>query len=104
MTTELMYTHLPYCIKHLGNKQYIILNRNYKPLGTTNPEWTNYATHPSVVKMNITAKQAAQLSWNNSPDTENIYLYENASATLANSTKFSEYMTRLGRLAKLKAK
>ena len=104
MTTELMYTHLPYCIKHLGNKQYIILNRNYKPLGTTNPEWTNYATHPSVVKMNITAKQAAQLSWNNSPDTENIYLFQNAAATLASSVKMSEYITRLGKLAKLKAK
>ena len=45
---ELIYTHFPYCIKCVGKNEYIVLNRNYKPLGINT--WVDdYSVHPSVI-------------------------------------------------------
>ena len=98
-----MYTHFPYCVKHLGNKNYIILNRDYKPLGTT--DWIDdYASHPSVQNINITKKIAMELSFKNSDDLESIYLFESTPKTLADKKLFTDYLNRLGKLAKLNAR
>lgn len=100
---ELIFTHFPYCIKHLGNNKYIVLNRDYKPLGIT--DWVeDYATHPSVATLKITRKQAAQMSYNNSDNLESIFLFDKTTDLLENKKLFSEYLNRLEILAHIKTK
>lgn len=100
---ELIFTHFPYCVKHLEGDQYIILNRDYKPLGTT--DWVeDYATHPSVTTLKITKKQATKLSYRNSDDLEIIYLFEDTPKLLGDRKLFAEYLSRLEILARIKSK
>ncbi|MDE6250680.1 MAG: hypothetical protein K2M34_03540 [Alphaproteobacteria bacterium] len=100
MKKELIYTHFPYCMKHLGNHNYIILNRNYKPLGTT--DWIeDYASHPSVRQIRLTQKQAKQLSYKGSDDVECVYFFDETPNVLTDKKALSDYLNRLGLLAKL---
>lgn len=102
MKKELLYTHFPYCIQHLDSDRYIILNRDYKPLGTET--FVDYASHSSVIKINMTKRRAEKLSYNHSDNTECIYLFENTRGTLLSGKNFSEYLARLAELAKIKTK
>lgn len=102
MKKELMYTHFPYCIQHLDKDRYIILNRDYKPLGTE--AFSDYVSHSSVIRINMTKKRAVKLSHNHSDNIERVYLFENTPGTLSDRKKFSEYMARLAELAKMKTK
>ena len=101
MMQQIVYTHLPYCIRHLGGDRYILLNRNYKPLGQTSLKNVDYDSHFSVVRMRITKKQAIQLSYNQSDDIENICLYKSTPDVLSDIQEFDSYFNRLKILAKL---
>lgn len=101
--SNLMFTHFPYCIKHVGNNNYIILNRDYKPLGTL--DWVDdYEAHPSVIHVRITKQQAMKLSYTQSDDVNVIYLYKNMQDLLKNKKLFDEYLNRLNVLAHIKTK
>ncbi len=47
------WLHLPYCFKHLGNGYYVVLNRNYKPLGFANNDHYDDACVPTASKKNM---------------------------------------------------
>lgn len=38
--------HLPYCIKKLPSGAYVVLNREYKPLGFKTREHVDYEAYP----------------------------------------------------------
>ena len=97
MTTQqpLFYTHFPYCIQHLGGDKYIILNRNYKPLGQTSFEYVDYNKAPSVVCLKITEKQAKKLSYDGLIKSDCIYFYDNSDTVLRNPQAFNDYVARL---------
>ena len=102
MTEQFLWTHLPYCIEYLDVNKYIILNRNHTPIGTTNNDYVNYNTHPSVVYIRITKKQAKKLSYNGESALGTIFLFNNPDDLLNNPKAFKDYMKRLKLLAKLK--
>ena len=100
---ELIYTHFPYCIKCVGKNEYIVLNRDYKPLGINT--WVDdYSVHPSVIKIRLTKQQAARLSFDKSDDLECVYLFKSTPELLSDKKEFANYMSRLELLASLKAK
>lgn len=102
MTTQqpLFYTHFPYCIRHLEGDRYIILNRNYKPLGQTSFEYVDYNKHPSVVHLKITEKQAEKLSYDGLIKSDYIYFYDDKEQILSNPTAFNNYMSKVKLLVK----
>lgn len=104
MNQTLFYTHFPYCIQHLGGGRYIILNRNYKPLGQTSFEYVDYNKDPSVMYLKITKKKAEKLSYNGKIESDTIWLYENTYNTLRTPQEFNKYVTRLKLLATLAPK
>ena len=104
MTQPICYTHFPYCIKQLGTDRYIILNRNYKPLGQTSFDYIDYRKHPSIVHMKITEKQAAKLSYNSTSELKCIYLFDNTDTLLKNPQAFNNYTARLKLLATMTPK
>ncbi|MBN3807177.1 hypothetical protein GXB81_29675 [Paraburkholderia sp. Ac-20336] len=96
---DFRWVFMPYCLQRLSNGRYIILNRDYKPLGTTSPDWVEYETHPSAVRMSITAKTAASLSTHGKPDTDRIFLYDDGSSPANGAEQMRAYMEKLSRLA-----
>lgn len=100
---ELRHTHFPYCITKLENGTYIVLNRNYKPIGFMTDEWVVYEDQPVGVKLKgLTPKKAAQLDHQGRENVDSIYLYGDGCVPTSSKKDMDAYLARLGILMKLK--
>ena len=101
---ELRCTHFPYCLRRTTDGCYILLNRNYKPLGNQSGEWINYDTDPSASPLNITAAVAKKLSWDGSENLGTIYLYNDGCTPTDSAEHMAAYLKRISVLMKLERK
>jgi hypothetical protein len=93
----------PYCLQKQSDGSYIVLNRDYKPLGFKTSEHIDYAKYPINVKIRgIKARLAAKLSIDGKLDTDNIFLYNDATVPIRGKQNMKDYLARLEILAKLK--
>lgn len=97
--------YLPYCLKKLENGKYVVLNREYKPLGFNSKEIFDYSNFPISSNLEgITKKKAITISWNNLPDNDNIFLYNDETNPLKNKKHMDDYLKRLELLSHIKNK
>ncbi len=85
----------PYCIQRVKTDGYILLNRNYKPLGSQSGDWVEYETNQSVAPLKITAATAKKLSWDGSGDLDRIYLYSDSCIPTDGAAHMDAYLKRL---------
>lgn len=96
--------YLPYCLKRLSNGRYVVLNREYKPLGFNTHEHLNYEDYPIAAKIKgITKKLASEISIDGSSSLDEIFLYNDKTNPSSNSKNLKEYLKKIERLTKLKA-
>ena len=92
---------LPYCLRRLAPDQYIILNRNYKTIGTMSDDWQDYAAVGPVIQLHVTKTLAVKLSCKRSADLDHVHLYcgwnvsEDASAWAAYCKRLKLLSARL---------
>jgi hypothetical protein len=101
---KLEKTHFPYCIQRIAEKTYIVLNRNYKPIGYPGLDWVDYKTHPAKVILNITPRIAQKLSVHKDDSIDCVYLFTNTPTTFSDKKLLKEYFDRLVSLSKLTIK
>jgi hypothetical protein len=66
----------PYCLEQRTDGKYILLNRDYKPVGfIAEDEWADYEIWPIAFQLNISPEQAAAMSHNGDDYTGRIYFY-----------------------------
>jgi hypothetical protein len=100
---EIRAVYMPYCIERQSDGQYVVLNRNYKPLGFRTSERIDYGNYPIAAKLKgLTPKIAAKISCTHSADTDKIYLYDDGCIPTDNAANMTQYFERLAVLAKLK--
>ena len=92
---------MPYCVKQLQDGTYVLLNRDYKPIGFTTMEPVRYENHPIGHNINITAEIAAKISHKGDTDVKVIYLYGDKSVPTVNSENWDKYMARFEVLSNL---
>ena len=94
---------LPYCVKKDENNKskYVILGRDYKPLGFNTQELIKYGSYPILYKLAMTPKKAAKLSWKNDSNVDAIVLYNDGTNPLNSDKDMKEYLKRLELLAKM---
>lgn len=91
---------LPYCIRQVEKGHFVILNREYKPLGTTSNSWVDYKNH--MVRMKgITKNLASRIDVEGRPDTDNIYLYNDGCVPTRSPIHAAAYFARLAMLMPL---
>ncbi len=98
-------THVPYCVQKQPNGSYILLNRNYEPLGFLgefNSERDSKNFEFYFARM--TAITAAKISWNNNPDVDKIFLYNDRCTPTLKEEYINNYFVRLEHLMRLKIK
>jgi hypothetical protein len=97
--------YFAYCLHQRSDKVWIILNRNYKPVGTLSDEWVDYDSIPSSLCIQkITRTQAAKLSYDGSPEnTGRIYLYDDGCTPTLNKKHMDAYLSRISVLMSLRA-
>lgn len=94
---------LPYCIQQIEKNKYVVLNREYKPLGFKTTQIVKYEDYPIVVEIKgLTKSKIAKISHNGSEDKRNIYLYDDGCVPTSTVDNMKKYLERLAILAKLK--
>ncbi len=96
---EARQVFLPYCIQQIADGRYVVLNRNYKPLGFRTRDWVDYGDY--AVPLRITAKQAEKLSYEGSPNTSFVCFYNDGCIPTASVMHMRAYLDRLAAFAKL---
>jgi hypothetical protein len=94
--------YFPYCLHQLDDKSWIVLNRNYKPLGSGPAAFADFEdVDPEIRIAKITPNQARLLSFLGETNAEGrIYLYDGDG--IPNARGMAGYLKRLSVLMKLK--
>jgi hypothetical protein len=93
--------YLPYCLQRVSGGDYIVLNREYKPIGQCTEDVVEYATH-RMKFLGLGPKLATKISCRASPDLDVIYLYDDGCQPEADVKALKQYFARLALLLKLK--
>jgi hypothetical protein len=94
---------LPYVLKRLEDGRYVVLNREYKPVGFLTRVHVKYEDYPIALKLRgLTAAVAKKLSCDGSANLDLIGLYDDGCVPTQSKKNMDAYLERLARLAKLK--
>jgi hypothetical protein len=94
---------LPYVLQKKEDGRYIVLNREYKPVGFWTKARVDYEAHPIALKIpGLRASVARKLSWEGDENVDTIYLYSDSCVPTASAANMTAYLKRLAVLAKLK--
>lgn len=102
-------TQLPYCMQRTTDGSWLILNRNYKPLGVTSKEWVDYNAHPDRLVLHsrtvaAIAKAAVHVIADRPSDPGIVYLYDDATIPTESAANWTAYARRLALVMHAKTK
>src|SRR5687767_9310467 len=93
--------HLPYCLQRMEDGRYVVLNREYKPLGFQTYDFINYRDFPMAVRFKrLTPRVAAKLSSRGSANLDRIFLYHDGCIPTDSPAKMRLYLNRIAILAR----
>lgn len=94
---------MPYCLDLQPDGSYVILNRDYKPLGFAMGEFANYQNYPIRHALEgLGPAIATKISCHGSSDLSRIYLYHDGSnPTNGMACNWNDYIRRLEYLSRL---
>ncbi|MFD0724573.1 hypothetical protein [Lysobacter brunescens] len=103
------HTHLPYCLQKTKDGKWLVLNRNYKPLGVTSKEWVDYDNHPDRIAINArTISALRKLAIYDIPDMPDdpglFFFYNDGSIPTESPANWNRYAKILQLLAGAKTK
>jgi hypothetical protein len=101
MTKNPLRIDLPYCLERIESGRFILLNRDYKPIGSSA---NAFPVRPIALEIaGLTPKTAASISVTGDPDCGPIYLFNDGSAPWLGHSELLAYERRLARLLELAA-
>lgn len=93
---------MPYCIQQEEEGKYVVVNRDYKPLGFNTEKGVSYEKYPIIHRLkDLKPEIAAQISHKNDPSLTSIYLYGDGSVPTESKENWDNYMKRLELLMQL---
>jgi len=95
MSLDFRKIYLPYCLLKHASGGYIVLNRNYKPIGFSTNEYLIYEDYPIEVKfLRLSKATAVKLSWNKSDNLNQIFLYHDGTIPTVSTENMKNYSFR----------
>ncbi len=97
------FIYLPYCLEKQEDGLFVVLNREYKPVGFNTNRYIKYGDYPVSVKIRLTKPTMKKLSYNGEGMRwdNKIYLYNGG--LLSDPYELQQYFKRLALLVRLKA-
>jgi len=104
MLLSARHTYFPYCLDQLPDKTWVVLNRNYKPLGVSDSVWADYESIPKAQRIaKISKSQAAKIDYSGEWEAgQRIYLYNDGCVPTDSKKHMDAYLGRLAVLMTLK--
>lgn len=100
MSHEFRSIYLPYCLQKQEDGRFIVLNRNYKPIGFNSLDHFDYNAYPISGKIKeLNASAIKKLAWNGILDKGFIFLYNDALIPTRSKENMDQYLERLKILA-----
>ncbi len=101
--TDFRSVYFPYCLQRQEDGSWVVLNREYKPVGFNRRTWVDYADYPvSVHLRGLGPKTLKRLAFNGKYEDGRVYLYNDGCVPTHSPEKLKSYLERLATLAKLK--
>ena len=95
-----MRSHLPYCVQKMDDERWVVVNRDYKPLGFFTDDFIKYEDHPVLHSYKkLTPVKIAQIATTIYED--RFYLYDDGSYPLDSDELWAAYCERLHILARI---
>lgn len=102
VSTDFRAVYFPYCIEKQSDGTWVVLNRQYKPVGINTSDFINYEDYPVSAKLKgIGPAVAKKLSYNGEVNGSRIYLYNDGCVPTQGKANMVSYLKKLEILAKL---
>ena len=102
-STSLYRIAFPYCLQKQSDGSYVVLSREYKPIGFSTDEFLDYGGYPIWIRFNgLKPKTIRKISVDGDPSDRAIYLYGDGSKPTQNKENMEDYLERLSVLMSLK--
>lgn len=102
--------YFPYCLERQEDGSWVILNRNYKPVGFNTDDHIEYENYPVAMKQRISEATLRKLSFRGGADEVDaaikrgrVYLYNDGTVPTHDAASMQAYLKRVEILLKLKA-
>lgn len=96
--------YFPYCIQKQEDDSWVLLNRNYKPVGFNTSDFINYGDYPVSIKLKgIGLATLKNLSYNDEETSNMVYLYNDSCVPSGSASAMSAYLKKLEILMKLQS-
>jgi len=98
-----LHTAMPYCLQRQQSGKWVLLNREYKPLGFFTKTHQTYSNYPIEIDIaGLTPAVAEKLSAKPYNGGDTIYLYNDGCVPTHSQENMTHYMERLAILGGLK--
>lgn len=102
MIDDFRAIYFPYCIEKQQDGSWIVLNRNYKPLGFNTKNFITYEDYPVSIKLTkLTKEKLAEISYNGEVKGNRVYLYDDFCVPIDDKKYMDIYLEKLKILIKL---
>ena len=90
-------SHFPYCLKRMDDGSWVVLNRNFKPIGITTTDRVDYTAVPvSFRSKRLTPRVLRMLSHELNPKSLNhVYMYDKNAPPERDPIRLHLYMQKL---------
>ncbi|MCD4820754.1 MAG: hypothetical protein K8R11_01465 [Methanococcoides sp.] len=96
--------YFPYCIEKQEDGSWVLLNRNYKPVGFNTGDFIRYEEYPVSMKLKgIGPATLKKLSDKNEDIEDRVYLYNDSCVPTSSAQAMSSYLKKLEVLLKLQS-
>jgi hypothetical protein len=93
----------PYCLQRQKDGSYVLLNREYKPIGFFTHDCLDYGAYPIGIRFTgLKDETIRKISIDPDPQEGTIYLYDDGTVPIRNNRNMKEYLDRLSVLMRLK--
>jgi hypothetical protein len=93
----------PYCILKQKDGSYVLLNREYKPIGFFTQDCLDYGKYPIGIRFKgLKEETIRKISSDSNPREGTIYLYDDGTVPIRNRKNMRDYLERLSVLMSLK--
>ena len=95
--------HFPYVIKEVEKGKFVVLNREYKPLGFNKRDYVKYEDYPIISKITgLGPSTRNKLAYDGKGEGNMIYLYDDGCVPTQSKKHMDSYLEKLRILAKCK--
>ena len=103
VSTDFRAVYFPYCIEKQSDGTWVVLNRQYKPVGFNTSDFIEYENYPVSAKLNgIGPGICKKLSYTGQVEGDRVYLYNDGCNPTNSKADMEAYLKKLEILAKLK--